>query len=345
MGTVVHETLEKLYKDLKFKKLNSLEELNKFFEERWKKSYTKDVINPKEKEGITESHFKEMAWGYVKTYYEFYKPFDELTIIGLETKDKLKLRNGSFYDIRIDKLACKDSTYFVCDYKTNATLKDQEEADSDRQLAMYAHWVKQRFSDAKSVVLVWHMLAFNKEIKSTRTSKELVELENKVIKLIKEIESTKEFPTNPTNRCVYCEYKELCPAFKHEAKLEQKTLREYSKDEGLTLVNEFSELKKEKEVIEEKIDETKEHLINFAKQEKVETIFGSNKKVTVKEIEKLTCKEENKEKLEKALEKSGLKEDFTQISYVKLYNSKDLPKSITKLLDKEKDYKIMLSKK
>ncbi|MFA6320025.1 MAG: PD-(D/E)XK nuclease family protein [archaeon] len=346
LGTVVHETLEKLYKDLKFQKLNSLEELKTFFLDRWARSYTSDVINPKESEGITEEHFKKMAWKYVEDYYNTYKPFNQLTILGLETSDKLKLANGSIYDIRIDKLACKDNTYFVCDYKTNLSLKEQSEADEDRQLAMYAHWVKQKFKDAKSVVLLWHMLAFNKEVTSKRSDSELKDLEESVIKLIKEIESTKEFPTNPKKNCIFCEYKSMCPSFSHEAKLEQKTLKEYLKDDGLKLVNEFSELKKKKDEVEEKIEETKEDLINYSKQERIDTIFGSNMKVSVKEVEKYSCKEENKDKLENELKRKGLEKEYSQISYLKLYSNVDeLPKSVTKLLEKEKDYRVSLKKK
>jgi hypothetical protein len=226
------------------------------------------------------------------------------------------------------------------------SLKEQEEADEDRQLAMYAHWVKQKFKDAKKVILVWHMLAFNKEVTSERTEKELKELEESVVKLIKEIEKTKEFPTNPSKRCVFCEYKQLCPSFSHEAKLEQKTIKEYLNDDGLKLVNEFSELKKNKEEVEEKLEETKQDLINYSKQEKIDTVFGSNMKVSVKEVDKYSCSEENKVLLEKELKKKGLEKEFTQISYIKLYNSTDsLPKSVTKLLDKEKDWRVSLKKK
>ena len=304
------------------------------------------MINPKESEGITEEHFKRMAWGYIETFYNSYKPFDQFTILGLETSDRLKLNNGSWYDIRIDKLACKGSTYFVIDYKTNLSIKDQSEADEDRQLAMYASWVKKKFSDAKEVVLLWHFLAFNKEVSSKRTEKELITLEDSVVKLIKEIESTRVFPTNPKKNCIFCEYKSMCPSFKHEAKLEQKTLKDYLKDDGLKLVNEFSELKEKKVVIEEQLDETKNHLINFAKQEEIEIVYGSNKKVSVKEVEKYSCEDENKEKLESELKKKKLLKDYTQISYLKLYsNVEELPKSVQKLLTKEKDFRVNLSKK
>ena len=52
----------------------------------------------------------------------------------------------------------------VHDYKTNMTLARQEELDQDRQLAMYSLWVREQFSDFKKVRLVWHFVAFDKEI-------------------------------------------------------------------------------------------------------------------------------------------------------------------------------------
>ena len=39
LGKRVHETLEKLYKDLKFQKLNTLKELLDFFNSEWKKNW------------------------------------------------------------------------------------------------------------------------------------------------------------------------------------------------------------------------------------------------------------------------------------------------------------------
>jgi hypothetical protein len=69
-------------------------------------------------------------------------------------------------------------------------------------------------------------------------------------------------------------------------------------------------------------------------------------KVSVKEVEKYSCKEENKDKLENELKRKGLEKEYSQISYLKLYSNVDeLPKSVTKLLEKEKDYRVSLKKK
>jgi putative RecB family exonuclease len=348
LGTVTHATLEKLYSDLKYKKTNSLKDLLNYFDETWEKEWTDEVINPKESEGITEEHFKSMGKKYIEDYYNHYQPFNQIKIIGLETQDKLKLKNGSSYDIRIDKLGCEGSTYYVCDYKTDLKLKDQDTADQDRQLAMYSIWVKKKFKDAKKVVLKWHMLAFDKDVVSERTPEHLEKLEENVVNLIKEIETCKEFPTNVTGLCKYCEYQEMCPSFKHEAEIEKKTAKEFKKDEGVKLVNEYAKLKDQEKQIKEEIETVQTNLIAFSQQHEVNIIYGSNKQASVKEYEKIVWPEENKEKLIELLKKKKLYDKFSMISYPKLnaqVNEGNLDKTITKLSEKEKDYRINLANK
>jgi CRISPR/Cas system-associated exonuclease Cas4 (RecB family) len=319
-----------------------------FFEDAWERGWTDEVINPKEAEGITEEHFKSMGKKYVEEYYKHYHPFNQMKILGIETKDKLRLKNGALYDIRIDKLGCNGDTYYVCDYKTDLRLKDQDTADQDRQLAMYSLWAKRKFKDAKKIVLLWHMLAFDKEVTSERTAEHLEKLEEDIVKLINEIETTKEYPTSVSGRCVYCEYKQMCPSFKHEAKLEQKTLKDFKADEGVKLVNKYAKLKDTESQVKEEAEETKSDLIAFSIQKEVDVIYGSNKKVSVKEYDKIVWPEENKEKLTELLKKKDLYEEFSIISYPKLnsqINEGNLGKPIEKLSKKEKDYRVSLSNK
>ena len=128
-----------------------------------------------------------MGIKFVTDYYNRMKPFDQLTILGLETTDRMTLPDGNQWHVRIDKLACdKEGNYFVCDYKTNARMKDQEEADADRQLALYSIWVKDKFEDVKSVKLIWHMLAFDKDAVSERTDKQLEKLQQEIMNKIPE---------------------------------------------------------------------------------------------------------------------------------------------------------------
>lgn len=345
MGDLVHKTLEKLYKDLKFQKVNTLKDLLKFYNDLWAKEYTSDILVVKEE--YKPENYRKMGEKYIIEYYNQYKPFNHMTILGLETMDKMRLSDGNHYHVRIDKLGCNGDTYYVCDYKTNSRLKNQEEADADRQLAMYSIWVKNKFKDSKKIKLLWHMLAFNKEVTSERTDKQLKQLQDETVALIKKIENCKKYPTKVSNLCNYCVFKSQCPSFKHSIELEEKSVKEFKKDDGVKLVDEFAKYYEQKRLAQEKLEEIKLHLIEFCKQKGIDVVYGSNKKASVKECWKVVLPED-REKFIKLLKNKGLYEEFSMICYPKLQSSvlnEKIDKSISKLIDKEKGFRVGLSKK
>ncbi len=343
MGSRVHEALEKLYKDLKFQKLNSLKDLLKFYRDSWDKSWTDDIIIVKK--DYSAKNYKLMGEKYLTDYYNNYAPFDQMTILGLETQDRLHLPDGNHYHVRMDKLGFKNGVYYVCDYKSNNRMKDQQEADEDRQLAMYSIWVKNTFKDAKKVVLLWHMLAFNKEVTSERTDAQLKKLQDDTMALIKEVEKAKEFPTKVTALCDYCSYKSICPAWKHDIELELKTAKEFKKDAGVKMVDEYSKLQLVKKNAEEKMEELKDEIILFAKQKGIEVVFGSNKKAAVREYLSVVLPED-KTKLIALLKKKGLYDVYSMICYSRLNSDAikgEIDSDVDKMVDKEKGYRVSLS--
>ena len=327
MGDVVHQTLEKLYRDKKFKKLVSKATLLKFYKELWEKKYSDDILVVKTDQGLTSENYRKMGMKYISDYYEKYKPFDQLTILGLETTDRMTLPDGNQWHVRIDKLACDgEGNYYVCDYKTNARMKDQEEADADRQLALYSIWVKDKFKDAKSVKLVWHMLAFNKEAVSERSDEQLEKLQNEVCDKIKEIEGATEFPRRVSGLCAYCVYKSICPSFKHEALLNEKIenrksriegIREMKEDDGLRLVDEFSEVKTKLAELKERDEELRLRLVEYGKRFDVDAVYGSNRVARLKEFEKIVMPED-KIGFEKLLKEKGLWDEYSMVCFPKL---------------------------
>jgi putative RecB family exonuclease len=226
-------------------------------------------------------------------------------------------------------------------------MKDQEEADSDRQLAMYSIWVKDKFKDAKKVVLLWHMLAFDKEATSERSEDQLQKLHDEVVEQIKNIESCSEYPTNVTALCDYCVFQSMCPSFKHEAELEEKSVEKFKDDDGVKLVNEYSELDTlEKETKQKKI-EIKSQLIEFAKQKEVDVVYGSNKKASVKSYDKVVYPEDKAEFI-KLIKDKGLYDDISMISYPRLNSlilKKEMDQEVIDKTSTETDYRISLSKK
>src|SRR3989338_11373830 len=262
LGSLVHKTLEKLYKDLKFQKLNTKKELLNFFKECWNKEWYDKILIVKD---YTKENYFNMGIKFISDYYEHYKPFNNLTTLGIETEYRLDLDDGNQYHVRMDRLSCdKEGNYYVCDYKTNNQLKAQGELDEDRQLAMYSLWVKKNFKDCKSVKLVWYFLAFDKELVSERSDEQLTHLKKETEELIKEIETCVNFPTEVSTLCDWCKYKSICPAWKHELALEEKTPEEFKEDDGVQLVDELTELEKQQQKAEENIEEIKKRLIQFA---------------------------------------------------------------------------------
>ena len=347
MGDIVHQTLEKLYTDKKFMKRIALASLLKYYRELWDKEFSEDILIVKK--DVTSDNYKKMGEKFISDYYERMEPFEQMTVLGLETQDRITLPDGNQWHVRIDKLGCDDKgNYFVCDYKTNSRMKDQEEADEDRQLALYSIWVKDKFKDAKTVKLIWHMLAFNKDAISERTDEQLDKLLDDVTDKINEIENAKEFPTNVTALCDYCEYQEVCPSFKHQVELKEiKSIKEFKKDEGVKLVDEFSEVKTQLAELKKKDEEYKESLVQYAKQFGIDIVYGSNKKCSVKEIDKVVMPED-KEELIALLKRKGVWDSVSMINHFKFKADilkGELDKDFKKMIDIVKDYRFSLSKR
>jgi len=338
LGSYAHLTLEKLYKDLKFEKLNSLKELITYFNKQFKENWNSTIkINRKE---YTSENYRKMGVRFITDYYERYKPFDSGKVLGLETTDFLELNSDYKFHVRIDRLMdMGKGVYEVHDYKTNNRLPKQEYLDKDRQLAMYSYWVKKQFKDFKKVRLVWHFLAFDKELDSFRTSSELEDLKKEVLNSIKKIENCKKFPSNVTALCDWCLFQDMCPEFGHVKKVEKLEVNEFLKDSGVKLVNSYSSVKKEINELEEKLDKIKEALIAFAKKEKVSTIVGSDVKASVKSYPKLSFPKKgssDQEEFFKAVKKIGLWDKLATVdvyTLTKMINNGEIDDELMKLLD------------
>ena len=289
-----------------------------------------------------------MGKKFIADYYDHYKPFNHWRTIGLETEDKLELEDGNQYHIRIDRLACdSDGNYYVCDYKTNNRLKAQEELDEDRQLAMYSLWVKNNFNDCKNVKLVWYFLAFDKEMVSERSEEQLQQLKIDTETLIKEVESCVEFPTNVTALCDWCVFKSMCPAWKHEFELKEKTPEEFKEDDGVKMVDEYAEIDLKEKELKARKEELRGQLISFAEQKDVNAVFGREKRVSVKPYLKVAYPEDRAAFIE-LLKTKGVYNEVSMISYPKLNSmilKKEIDKEIVDRTSTEKDYRLSIAKK
>jgi len=113
------------------------------------------------------------------------------------------------------------------------------------------------------------------------------------------------------------------------------------------LVDEFSEVKTKLSELKKAEDEFKENLIAYAKQFGVDVIYGSNKKCSVKEFEKIVMPED-KEEFIKLLKDKGLWDECSMVCYPKINSKiikKDIEKEIIDAVDIVKDFRLSLSKR
>ena len=282
LGSVVHEVLEHLYEDVRHTKIAGLEEMLEDYRKRWDAGWSEDITIVRE--GYTAEHYFAMGEGFIRDYYARHHPFDQGRILGLETQDFLDLGEGIKFHVRIDRLMDEgNGVYSVNDYKTNKSLPGQDEADSDRQLAAYSIWVRERYPDAVRVRLVWHYLAHDRHLESERSVEELQNLREGIRGVIREIESCTSFPTSVTTLCDWCEYKAQCPAWVHDLRVSQLDEKEFAEDEGVKLVDLLANLEGRNREIDAEIAKVRADLAAYARQFGLSAVAGTEAKATIVE--------------------------------------------------------------
>lgn len=357
LGSRVHEALEKLYRDIKFQKLLTLSALIKYYRDQWKKNWHDNVqIVRKE---YSERNYKAMGEKFIADYYNRYKPFNNDTTIALEQRIAVDIQGYKVQGF-IDRISFSNGTYEIHDYKTTASLPEQGKLDMDRQLALYALGVRNMFKDAKKIDLVWHFLAFDKEMRSNRTEKQLQELDNEIAKSISAIElacDTEKFPAKESMLCDWCEFRAICGKWGHIIKTDAMPANRFLKEPGVRLVNKYSALYYKKkeflEKIDEELEELKEAIFQFAKKEDVERIAGSDfiAKVNMDEKVKWPGKtDEGRKELEAIIKKAGKWDDVSTLDVFALPKvtgkwPEDLTNKIKRFQQLVEERRIYLSEK
>jgi putative RecB family exonuclease len=353
LGSRVHDTLEKLYKDLKFQKINTLQELLDFFNEEWKKNWNPSILIVKNE--YDEENYRKMGEQFITDYHKRYYPFNQSKTIGLETKYTADLGEGHTIHIRIDRLAMNNDMYEIHDYKTSNSLPTQEDLDTDRQLAVYAYGIKKMYPDARKIKLIWHYLAFDKEMTSERTDEQLDDLKKDVLLLIKEIQHCREFPAKESPLCAYCQFQSICPKFKHLYSLNEKEHNEYLQDDGVQLVNKYASISEEIKLKQETLEEIKEALLQYAEKQHISTVFGSDIKASIVSYPRLSFPKRGdvmQPSFIATVKAIGLWDKLSTVDayeLAKMINNKEIHSELIKLIDtfikKEKTTMIKLGKK
>ena len=358
LGVRVHESLEKLYTDLQHQRMLTLEELLEYLRSEWRANWSEDIIIVKTE--YNEENYRRMAEKYLSDYYRRYAPFTRDKTIALEDLITIDLDGTGEYRLQgyIDRLAeAGEGSYEIHDYKTNSRLPLQAYLQKDRQLALYMIGVKHHYPDAKRVRLIWHFLAFDKEMDSTRTDAELQALKDQTKSLIDTIEAEEKYPASPSFLCDWCEFKTVCGQWSHLYKIKEDPVA-YQTDSGVQLVNKYAEvrakLKQANAALEAEAARLEEAILAYALKEKIDVVYGSANKVRVTTSEKYVYPaKHSKERaaIEALLEKHGKLAEVAQLDTTalgKCLADKKWPaevcEALTKYVTVEEQKRLYLSK-
>ena len=321
LGTRVHDTLKKCYDDVRLTKVDTLDELLSYYDNIWQQNWHDSIIITKK--DLTQGHYKALGEKMLETYYKRYAPFDSDITISTEMRIAFSLDDDRYKLMGyIDRLSrAEGDIYQIHDYKTSAYLPSQQDADIDRQLGLYHIGVQKKWPDINNIRLVWHYLAFDKDLVSSRSEEAISKLVEDTIRTIDEIEATDHFTPIESGLCDWCEYPDLCPLRKHFIKVEALPANEYLNEPGVVLVNKYAQLREEASEIDKEMAKVKEAILEYTRREEVEVIKGSDRKVRVKFDEKLKLpgkSEIERRELDDAIKQAGKWMEVSQLDTTSL---------------------------
>ncbi|MBI4301856.1 MAG: PD-(D/E)XK nuclease family protein [Chloroflexi bacterium] len=322
LGSRVHETMKWLYDDVRNRNIPSLGDVVCDFVGRWDKNWNSSVKIVQAQYG--PAHYKNIGLECLIRYYQRYYPFAASSTLDTERWVYAKLvdRNtGEIFALQglLDRLdRAGDGVYEIHDYKTSRYLPSQAEVDGDMQLSLYEIGLRQQFpDDVKKVDLVWHYMAHEREMRSIRTPEQLGEIEHLTIQTIRAIESDTEFRPIESRLCDWCAYQPLCPAKKHLFETEMLPAEEFLAEEGVGLVNAYTEAKAKRKELETLEEEAKERLVEYARHFGLAAVRGSDivAKINISVEHKYPdAKDPRRGALEGLLKQLGLWEELTSLN-------------------------------
>jgi len=97
---------------------------------------------------------------------------------------------------------------------------------------------------------MWHLVAFDVEMRSARTPKALEALKKELGELIDRIEAEQEFPPHESPLCGWCPYWDLCPVKKHLVKVEALPKDKWKDEPGVVIVDAYADRWRKKRELE-----------------------------------------------------------------------------------------------
>jgi len=328
-GTLIHSTLKYLHQPTPLPP--TLSEVLDYFEDLWKNIGDVDWRSEEEKRAYFEEGIR-----ILKEYYQKNNPKNFL-IVDLEKKILAKIKESQHPEARehtlvgiidrIDKIS--DNCFEIIDYKTSRKMPSQKVVDNHLQLGIYALGFEQNWPSLKdaNLILSLYFLKHSEKI-STKKTQELIEkAKEKALRVISLIEE-KKFPPFVSSFCDFCQYKKICPMWRH-------LYEDLGPDdkEIVNLVGDYLRLKKRYEDDAKKIKKLREEINKYCDKKGIERIFSEEGYI---QRDRQVRASYDFSKIKEILEPLGLWEEVLEASLAKLKKIwKKLPKEVQEKIEKE----------
>ena len=328
LGVCVHAALEALYQNLQNGRLMTILEVLGVYDAEWERRWNSEAIAVFEP-GLSGEHYRAVGREALTLYDAAHRPFAEDKTVAVECRVGFPLlAGGEIYRIEgfVDRLAlASDGAFEIHDYKTSRSLPEQSELEADWQLALYDAAVRHAWPDTKTVRLRWHYLRFGKTLGVAKTVPELDSLKKDVARLILEIKGDRRFAPQKNALCPRCEYRAICPLFKHAEEVSRMPVQESGIEEGVLLVERLADIVSRKKAartslraIEEEEKATEAELLSYAQGRGLLAVHGSRGYVSMSEKEEIhlptkTHAPEGHDRLEAALKESPLWPEISKL--------------------------------
>jgi hypothetical protein len=173
------------------------------------------------------------------------------------------------------------------------------------------------YADVRQVTLVWHYLALDCEVRSSRSAEQLADLRVQVLDSIRHIEAQRAFTTRVSALCDWCEHRALCPAWKHLYETESLPPESRGEESGVVLVDEYLRVTDEISALKARQDELKDAVAARAAADGIDRLFGTDGSLKVFRYLSVglpDAKDPRRAELEDELRAMGLLERFTALA-------------------------------
>lgn len=276
-GTTMHTCAEQFFK-VKTPPCPTLDELYRTYEQNW--------LSDGYQSAEEEARYKEYGKEILKKFWEIHAPEFRIPI-ALEHRffldiDGIKLMG--FID-RVDKL--DSGGLSIIDYKTNQELFTSDYVDDNLQLTIYQMAAEQTWRLPVEKLTLYH-LRTNTPCPTQPRGKDRTDAVRKLVLEVAGKIQRAEFPATENKFCP-CDFPQYCPNYRHQYLTTGKGTEKQAMLPGLEAAdaaNRYAEIQAQIKELEGQLNEVKQVIINYCKEQNLNRVFGEDCQVTFKLVEK-----------------------------------------------------------